>query len=91
MRYPYYIVEWTEGRLAGYTPPHLRGTPIAKMFKSGRIGGKRRHERTFHDLREAIRELDQHRSTSELLVVEGPRQQRKRIRNPIAYLRTLGI
>lgn len=37
--YPHYIVQVWGGRLP--TPPEYRGTPVAKQFESGRIGGRK--------------------------------------------------
>jgi len=37
--YPHFLVQRWGGRLA--PPPEYRGTPVAKQFESGKIGGKK--------------------------------------------------
>jgi hypothetical protein len=37
--YPHFVLQAWGGRLA--TPPEYRGTPVAKQFESGRIGGRK--------------------------------------------------
>jgi len=88
MKYPYYIVEWSEGRMASCIPLEFKHTPVEKMLKSGRIGGRRRCEMTFSDLGLARVEFNRHRSEQEsLLVIEAPNRPRKRIHDPITYFR----
>lgn len=37
--YPHFVLQAWGGRLP--TPPEYRGTPVAKQFESGRIGGRK--------------------------------------------------
>lgn len=45
--YPYWTVIARKGRLADQVPLQYRHTPIERMLKKGRIGGKRSIERKF--------------------------------------------
>lgn len=76
MTYPYWVVEWSEGRLPA--PLHVRGTMIAKMFDDGRIGGRRQRESEHTDLEDALWALTQHRD-SVLWEVTARGRQRQRV------------
>jgi len=79
--YPYYIVEWHEGRLEA--PPHLRHTPVKKMYDRGQIGGRKLVSHEVDTPEEAIdlwrRNTD--KQMIEILVVRAPGAPRERV-NP---------
>lgn len=80
MTHPYYIVQWSEGRLP--CPPHLRCTSLRKEFERGSVGGKRLVERRVTDPEEAKRLWKRDRFNREVYVVQRPDAPRKRVRRP---------
>jgi hypothetical protein len=82
--YPYYEVALWAGRLP--VPPAYTGTPVAKLFRSGKIGGKHAAFReTFADTLEGrralVRWLQRHRDDEvEVDHIVSPRQHRVRVR-----------
>jgi hypothetical protein len=75
MDYPYYIVQWSEGRLP--CPPHLRCTTIRKDFESGRIGGRKLVEKRTTDPTEAKALWERDRFKREIYIVERNRPRRR--------------
>jgi len=71
--YPYWIVEWSEGKLP--VPPQYAHTPIAKMFESGRIGGRRMVETEALDVWRRNRDKDM----LEVYLVGAPGTPRRRV------------
>ena len=54
--YPHFVLQAWGGRLP--TPPEYRGTPVAKQFESGRIGGRKLVvDERIQDTREGREEL----------------------------------
>ena len=81
--YPYYIVQWYEGRLE--CPIQHRMIPaIRRQFESGRIGGRRNIERQTTDPKEAYQIWQRNRNKHGIAVyiVEAPNRQRKKIMRP---------
>ena len=79
--YPYFIVQAWGGRLA--TPPEYRGTPIAKQFESGRIGGRKltvdeELSDTPEGREEVLRLVRQHRD-AEVFYVRSHTSSRQRL------------
>lgn len=82
MRYPYFIVQKRTGRLP--CPPEYRHTPIERQFKSGRIGGCKVEETTYHTAREVQQAENRERiGGAEVLVyvVLRPNSPRLRVYN----------
>jgi hypothetical protein len=81
MNYPYYIVQWTEGRIP--CPAHQRMIPaIRRQFESGRIGGRRNVERETDNPEEAKALWNRDRINRRVYVVTQRGCQRRLIRNP---------
>jgi len=81
-RYPYYIIVATSGRLP--TPIQYKHTPIEKMFKSGKIGGKNVQEIKLLDPKETqlqALQLERQGKQVEVLKVERPNSPRIRCPN----------
>ncbi len=79
-QYPYFIVKTAVGRLAA--PIQYKHTPIAKMFKSGKIGGRKVEETVFYDEDEArTRAITERRFGKEVEVfkIERPNMFRRKI------------
>ena len=79
--YPHFVVQVWGGRLP--TPYEYRGTPIAKQFESGRIGGKKlivdeRYTDTA-DGRAAVQVLVQKHNEVDVYFVRSHRHSRERI------------
>lgn len=79
--YPHYTAEVWGGRLP--TPPEYRGTPIAEMFKDGRLGGKTITEsREFEDTPQGRAQLVafvQDHSVVEVCRVRSQRHPKQRV------------
>ena len=81
MNYPYYIVQWSEGRLP--CPPQHRMIPaIRKQFESGRIGGRKFVERRTENPEEAKRLWEADRMNRRVYVVKAPNRSRELVRCP---------
>ena len=80
-QYPYFIVQWREGRLP--CPLQYRQVgAIRRMFNQGTIGGSRLVSREFTNSDNARRAALQARRNGrapEILTVERPGAQRRRI------------
>ena len=80
-QYPYYIVQWREGRLP--CPSRYRQVgAIRRMFDRGKIGGSRLVSREFTDpeqARRAVLEVRRDGHNPEVLIVDRPGAQRRRI------------
>jgi len=77
--YPHYVVEWSEGRLQA--PPHLRHTPIGRMFERGQIGGRKVVEREVGTAAEALQlwRRNRDKQSVEVFLVSAPDQPRRRM------------
>ena len=82
--YPYWVVVERTGRLRNCVPPHLRHTPIDRMMRTGKIGGKKTVENTHTNFLQACLSAgmaERVRKEVDIYVVEGPRSHRRRLRN----------
>jgi len=77
--YPYYIVEWSEGRLQA--PPQYRHTPVGRMFERGQIGGRRVVEREAGTAEEALElwRRNRDKQSIEVFLVRAPNSPRQRV------------
>ena len=83
MKYPYFIIITHAGRLE--CPPQYRGTPIARDFASGRIGGRRSIEDRTDSVEAALRKwanAKREDRSPEFWIVESPNRCRQRIHHP---------
>jgi hypothetical protein len=80
MNYPYYIVQWTEGKLP--CPPHLRCTRIRREFEKGNIGGRRMKEIRTEDPAEAQALWERDRFNRSVYIVERPNSPRRKVLRP---------
>ena len=81
--YPYWLIVTYTGRLP--VPLEFKGTPIAREFESGRIGGKKSQENKAFNLTEALRLFNQNRfgrQEPEVFFVPGPAQLRRKVQHP---------
>jgi len=81
MNYPYYIVQWSEGRLR--CPPHQRMiSAVKRMYETGRIGGKKLVERQTQSPTEAKNLWAQDRMNRRVYVVKARNRHRELVRRP---------
>lgn len=85
--FPYFVIEIWGGRLE--TPPEYRGTPIAKQFESGRLGGRKVvfDERFADDeagRADIVRIVREHRD-ADVFFVRSPRRSRQRLGTSVLF------